>query len=64
MAKYLVIVRREKTQEAVIEVEASGRIKASQLAIKRADSDDGINWEDTNAVDGAYEIDVTKENAK
>ncbi len=52
--------RRAKTQEAVVEVEASGRTKATKIAVQKANSDERIKWDDTNAVDSAYSVDITK----
>jgi len=50
MAKYKVLIRRSIIQDVELEIEASGRIKAAEIAKGKAQSDD-LNWITTGTVD-------------
>jgi len=50
MAKYKVRIRRSIIQDVELVIEASGRIKAADIAIGKAKSGD-LDWETTETVD-------------
>jgi hypothetical protein len=45
MPKFLVTVARDLWEKAEIEVEAANKEAAQEVAIKKAEDDDGIEWD-------------------